>query len=302
MNLPKGIRYSYLVLSNLASCTSSSFVRIPEPSAVTDGQDFVNDYNRASESVMMLPYVLALDTIRRIQGTKIVHSAIDLCCGPGHFGRLLAKQIEVHQVTGVDLSEPMLRYAQGNADKEDLSHKMRFIKSDVTQLSELQNSSADLVTFLNGAHHFNSIEDVTKAVLEAERVVRKNGLILVLDPVRQKNKKMTDLYFHLSREDYVKKGMNFFNTDFYNSLLASFRPDEFLRAIPGSSTRQWVLIIPFGVPSFQMLIGLPQGQKTLFTFPGLSPSDIKTLIPEESLFDWKMFRFSFRFGRIRWAK
>jgi ubiquinone/menaquinone biosynthesis C-methylase UbiE len=302
MNLPKGIRYSYLVFSNLLTCPNSKFQRQLEPSSITDGQDFVDDYNRASDSIMMLPYVQALDTIHRIQGKKEMKQAIDLCSGPGHFSRLLAKQKEIKNVTCVDLSEPMLSYAERNAEREKLLAKMHFIKNDVTKLDSIQNESIDLTTFLNGAHHFNSIDEVKKVLIEAERITKADGLIYVMDPVRQKNKKISDMYFNISGEDYVRKGMNFFNKDFYNSLLASFRPQEFIHAIPENSKRQWVLIVPFGVPSFQILIGLSKDQKKLFQHSGSSISYIKTLIPEESLADWKMFNFSFRFGRVRWIK
>lgn len=300
MSVAKGFKYSYLIFNNLLSETSSDFKRLPEPSSITDEQSFVDDYNRASQSIMMLPYVLVLEMIHRVQGEREIAKAIDLCCGPGHFTRLLAKQSYIKEATGLDLSAPMLEYARDNAVKENLSQKMDFRISDVTKLVDEKAKSYDLVTFLNGAHHFNSIEDVKITLVAAERIVKDDGVIIVLDPVRQKNKKISDLYYQLSGEDYVRKGMSYFNIDFYNSLLASWRTDEFFTAIPNDSTKEWVQVIPFGVPTFQLLIGIPKGKKELFTHGGLTSSAIKSLIPKESLLDWKMLRLSFKFAKLNW--
>jgi ubiquinone/menaquinone biosynthesis C-methylase UbiE len=302
MRLPKGLSYSYLMCLNFFSRSNLDFKRITEPSSITDEQVFVDDYNRASNSIMMLPYVLVLQSLKRILGAKEVNKVVDLCCGPGHFTRLLAKQMGMKNITGVDLSGPMLKYAGENATKENLSQKLKFLNSDVTNLEGMAAASVDLVTWLNGAHHFTSIEEVSKVLSEAERVTKPEGLIFVLDPVRQKNKKISDMYHALSGADYVKKDMSYFYIDFYNSLLASWKTDEFIEAIPNDTTRDWVQVVPFGLPSFQLLIGLPRGQKELFAQEGMSKASLKSLIPKESWFDWLMFNFTFSIASIRWIR
>ncbi|MBC7466527.1 MAG: class I SAM-dependent methyltransferase [Bdellovibrio sp.] len=296
----KQLKYVQLVIMNLFS--KSKLPRTPEPSALTDQLQHVEEYNQAINTIMILPYVLVLDMIARLTDTKGLSfqeskKAIDLCCGPGHFTRLLASYGNCGEVTGVDLSEPMLEVAASNARKENLENKLTYIKSDVMSLEAIPSNSLDIVSFMDGAHHMNSINDVKKILTEAARVAKSSGLIVLLDPVRPKNLATADLYEKISGESYVEMGLTHFMKDFHDSIHASWKADELFEAIPTNTNRKWIQLVPFGFPAFQIVIGLPEGQTSLNQGKGLSAEAIAELIPKKYKADWDMLKLSFSLAK-----
>jgi ubiquinone/menaquinone biosynthesis C-methylase UbiE len=251
---------------------------------------------------MILPYVLVLDFIQRLldqNASNQAHSkrALDLCCGPGHFTRMLAGNLHFGEVIGVDLSEPMLMKASENAQREKLSDRLKYIKSDVSSLESIDSKSVDVVSFMDGAHHLSSPQDVTKVLKEADRVTRSDGIIVLLDPVRPSTESTASLYHRIAGQSYLRMGLSFFNKDFRDSLFASWSPEELFQAIPRDTKRKWVQLVPFGFPAFQIVIGLPEGRDGIFVSKGLSQSTLQGLIPKEWKADWNMLRFSFRFAK-----
>lgn len=113
----KALSYTGLTMQHLIS--PRKLDRIPEPFALTEQASNVDEYSKAFDSVMRLPYILALDTVHRVLGSEqgASRKAADLCCGPGHFTRMLVQHLNFAQVTGVDLSQPMLNIARQNAQR-----------------------------------------------------------------------------------------------------------------------------------------------------------------------------------------
>lgn len=295
----KALQYVRLTILHWFSPTTLR--RIPEPFALTEQSQHVEDYSKAFETVMVVPYVLILDLVRRLTrgNTNPQKRAVDLCCGPGHFTRMLARHLHVSEVIGVDLSEPMLEKAQENATKENLNGQTKYIKSDVSDLQSLATHSMDIVSFMDGAHHMSSVQAVSSILKEADRVAKPEGLIIVLDPVRPKTLKTANLYHRIAGEAYEKKGLTYFNKDFHDSLLASWSFEELYSAIPQETNRQWVQLIPFGFPAFQVIVGLPAGQDKVFASKGLAKDLISQLIPSEGKADWEMLKTSFRLAEQR---
>ncbi|MGZ5279105.1 MAG: class I SAM-dependent methyltransferase [Pseudobdellovibrionaceae bacterium] len=299
-NFVKALQYMGLTLRH--SVAKQKLKRVPEPNTLTDQQAHVDDYSRAIQSVMILPYVLILDMVRRLLEKDHGIQALDLCCGPGHFTRMLAKNFDCQQVTGVDLSEPMLQKAKENADKENLSSTLQYLKSDVASLGAIESNSMDLVSFMDGAHHMNSLEQVSQILNEAQRVAKADGVIILLDPVRPKTKKTANLYHRIAGQAYVDRGLVHFNQDFHDSIFASWSPEELFQAIPKETNRKWVQLIPFGFPAFQIIIGLPEGRDKLFVSQGLPPASIVNMIPAEGKSDWSLLKMSFRFAKHKISK
>jgi len=299
-SLVKTLQYMGLTIRH--SISKEKLRRIPEPHALTDQQANVEDYSRAIQSVMILPYVLILDMVRRLIDKDHDIRALDLCCGPGHFTRMLAKNFDCQEVIGVDLSEPMLEKAKENAGKENLSEKLRYLKSDVAALKAIESHSMDLVSFMDGAHHMNSVEQVTKILSEAHRVAKPDGVIILLDPVRPKTTSTANLYHRIAGQAYVDRGLVHFNQDFHDSIFASWSLKELFQAIPQDTNRKWVQLIPFGFPAFQIIIGLPEGREKLFVSQGLPSAAIINMIPAEGKSDWSLLKMSFRFAKQKISK
>lgn len=295
----KALRYTSLTMHHLISLRKLD--RVPEPFALTEQASNVEEYSKAFDSVMRLPYILALNTVHRVLGAEKSTSrkALDLCCGPGHFTRMLVQHLNFSQVTGVDLSNPMLSIARQNASHAGLLKNLNYVSSDVADLKTLENSSMDLVSFMDGAHHMPSLDKVTQTLKEAERVTKPEGCIVVLDPVRPKTQWIADLYHKIAGQSYLDQNLVHFNQDFRDSLFASWSVDELFQTIPSGSKRRWVQLIPFGFPAFQILIGLPEGRNQLFLNKGLPASLISSLLPNEGTTDWKLLNLTFRLARKR---
>lgn len=241
-----------------------NLARVPEPSPVTDQEQSVNDYNRVMATNMTVNYSVLLDIVHRASQDRAKGNVLDLCSGPGHLSSCLAKFLNYQSVLGIDLSQPMVDIANRNAMYLGLSNRLNFQKGDVANLNQLPRKHFDLVSFTNSAHHFPNVESVEKVLLQAEKLVSTNGLIVLFDLARLKDQNATDAFVKLAGKDFKDRNMNSMYEDFKNSMNAAWLPTELANAIPQKSNRNWLQIIPRGLTSFQAIVGLPENQNELF--------------------------------------
>lgn len=99
---------------------------------------------------------------------------LDLGCGNGDFTASLAKDCQ--HLTGVDLSEGMIKQAQINFKAQGLE----FIPtaSDTLPFSD---STFDFCISLHLFHHLITKDNIENTIKEMKRVTRKDGLIVILD-------------------------------------------------------------------------------------------------------------------------
>jgi len=103
---------------------------------------------------------------------------LDVACGPGSLTFQLARA--GHNVTGVDISPDMLRFA-----KRDDSLNMRYIQGDATSL-EFSDSVFDASTISFGLHDMP--ENIAIEVLsEMKRVTKNQGTIVIVEYNRSCN-------------------------------------------------------------------------------------------------------------------
>lgn len=100
---------------------------------------------------------------------------LDLACGEGYNTRILAKGGA--QVTGVDFSEQLIRFAQRTEEKEKLG--IRYYVMDAANLGEFSNNHFDLVTCFMS---LQDIKDIRKAISEVARVLEEDGRFIFSIP------------------------------------------------------------------------------------------------------------------------
>jgi len=105
---------------------------------------------------------------------------LDVGTGTGWITIGVAKNTTGVQVTGIDLSENMLKVAEGNALREGVSSKTTFTKGDAKGLP-FEDGTFDAVFCHNMLHH---IPEPEKLLSEMIRVVKKDGAVIVRDLVR----------------------------------------------------------------------------------------------------------------------
>lgn len=105
---------------------------------------------------------------------------LDIGCGPGSIPILIAERIPDAYVTGVDLSPKMLAHAERAKQSSPAAERITFELADAKGLP-FEDRSFDVVCSNTILHH---IPDPTFLLLEASRLVRPGGVLLIRDLYR----------------------------------------------------------------------------------------------------------------------
>ncbi|MBL0059745.1 MAG: class I SAM-dependent methyltransferase [Elusimicrobia bacterium] len=288
--------------------------RTPEPTALTAHEGAVANYDRVLFTKMALLYSAILEFIHRTRPQKSGGDALDIACGPGHLTLALARFMNYSRVTGVDLSEPMIRTAAANAARLGLGDRVSFQSEDATRLDSFPDHRFQLTTFTDASHHLRDLDSVSRVLAAMDRVTRPDGLVLVVDIIRLKTRRITDLYVESLGYDYVRQGLNYFLEDFKNSMEAAWTMDEFRKTVPQKTERRWVHWTPRFVPSMQCLLGLPADRTRLFVRPFwktnpftdyLTPLWKERLGPSwtrQTLLEERLNRWTLKTGKTDWVR
>lgn len=237
--------------------------RTPEPVSVLRDADHVAEYDRVMETKLAVSYAIAVEVIYRARPVPFGGRGLDVACGPGHLSINMAKELKLDRATGVDLSAPMVEVARGNAARMGMD-RVSFQTGDAASLTGFGDSEFELVTMMDAAHHLHSLEHVGQVLEEMDRVACPEGLLVVMDVVRLRSRKLTDTYVELLANDYAQRGLPNFLEDFRNSMFAAWTPAQLSGAVPARTKRQWSLVVPRGIPFAQFLIGYPRERKSVF--------------------------------------
>ena len=114
-----------------------------------------------------------LEEILQIPGKTI----LDVGCGDGSLVRLLTRQ-GAH-VIGIEASPKQLALARAAEPVGD----ERYIQGYAEELPA-ESRSADIVIFMNSLHHVN-VEDLVPALKETARVLKREGVLYVSEPLAE---------------------------------------------------------------------------------------------------------------------
>ena len=302
-------------LSLLAGQTGlQQLERKPEPNSVTDASENVVQYSRVMATKLVLIYAAGIEIVHRARSEESSHSAVDLACGPGHYTLCLARYLGYRDVIGVDLSSPMVSLARQNAAQQGLSDTVSFQTADIVSLEEVLPHSFDLVSFTGAAHHMADLQTVAQVLRQMDQLAKPTGLVMLMDLARLRTRRLTERYIRTLAKDYIERGLAKFLDDFRASMYAVWTPKELRSAIPKQSARWWVHLVPRGLPTIQVVVGLPVGRDRLFARPSWGFDDhplIRDWYPRwenqvsrgwarETLQDWKLMRLSLLTAGKHW--
>ncbi len=129
------------------------------------------------------------DAMSAILGERHFDTFIDLGTGTGRILELFAESFT--SGIGIDLNTEMLAFARNNLDKPDLRH-CQVRQSDLFNLP-YDNVIADAVV-IHQVLHF--LDDPKKAIIEAGRILKPNGLMLIADFAPHDLEFLRDSYAH----------------------------------------------------------------------------------------------------------
>ncbi len=248
-------------------CGAQRLLRMPEPRQVTDAASNVLQYDRVMKTKLVAAYAGGLAMLSRSLPGTATGTAADIACGPGLYTICLARYFEFARVLGIDLSAPMVKVAHKNAAAQGLESRVVFREGDATALCDLVNDSVDLASCTDALHHMPDLDTVTQVLGQMERVARPEGLVMAMDLVRLRTESLTEYYVKVLGSDYLERGLESFYDDFRNSMFAAWTADELFSAIPRDTDRWWCQLVPRGLPTVQVVLGLPIGRKNPFVRP-----------------------------------
>ena len=145
-------------------------------------------------------------------------NVLDLGCGPGDVMIRLARACPSLKITAVDGSQVMIQLAQMAIAESGLSMTIRALQGYVPGLP-LSVGQFDAVLSKDFLHH---LPDPMALWHEVRRLIRPGGFICVMDLWRPDSPEAAQEIVQAvaANEPDVLK------TDFYNSLLAAFTPEE----------------------------------------------------------------------------
>lgn len=142
--------------------------------------EFVNMfYNEIDEDVRLgrsrhgqLEYATTMNYIKRFakEGSRI----LEIGAGTGRYSIALAK--ERYDVTAVELVEHNLEILKKNSSK---LNNIKAFQGDALDLSRFEDESFDITLVFGPLYHLYEEKDVHKAIDEAIRVTKQDGVILV---------------------------------------------------------------------------------------------------------------------------
>ena len=157
-------------------------------------------FNNIAESYDFLNHSLSLgmDNIWRKKAIEKLSNKpktiLDIATGTGDFAVSAAKYTQA-QITGIDISQGMLNLGIKKIEQKKLNKRITLQKADSENLPFYDNSF-DAITAGFGIRNF---EDFGKGLSEAHRVLRTNGIVVILEPSTPKYfplKQLYNLYFY----------------------------------------------------------------------------------------------------------
>lgn len=155
-------------------------------------------------NIVVIPISIVRNKVVDFTNAKKGSKIIDIATGTGKQAFAFAKKD--YNVTGIDLSEAMLKIA----DKKNKYRNLKFKVADATNMP-FKNNSFD-VSCISFALHDMPLTIEEKVLREMARVTKTNGIIVIVDYALPKNKFGRFLIYH-----FVKLYERYYYPEFIKS-------------------------------------------------------------------------------------
>lgn len=139
--------------------------------------------------------------IRYVLATEFIQSGdivLDCACGYGYGTNIIAQMTNASYCFGIDITKEAIKYAKNNFCNKNVEFKI----GDAQNLKEFNNNSVDFITSFETLEH---IPEPEKFLLEAYRILKPGGRIIVSVPNKWINEEGKDPSpYHLHTYDWEK--------------------------------------------------------------------------------------------------
>jgi SAM-dependent methyltransferase len=189
--------------------------RIAEPELMTEAEQVAAYAGADFEQ----PHQRFMELLRgHLPGLPSVGTALDIGCGPGDIACRFARAFDAWRVDGIDASAPMLAFARAAAERLGVSDRVHFHACHLPD-GQAPLAAYDLVCSNSLLHHLGDPLVLWRSV---RRWSHASSRVFVMDLMRPHSledaRRLVEE--HSSGEPEVLR------RDFYNSLLAAYRPEE----------------------------------------------------------------------------
>ena len=147
-------------------------------------------------------------------------SILDLGCGPGDIAIRFARRYPTAKVTGLDGAGAMVDIARKAIVRDGLADRVDARRWHIgREANPLNPRKFDAVVSNSLLHHMSDPLELWKAVRSS---AAPGAAVLVMDLFRPQSRHAAETVV----ETYAGGEIELFKTDFLNSLLAAYRPDE----------------------------------------------------------------------------
>ena len=192
--------------------------RIPEGEAILDQPEFSMEELSESFKKRMWEYRQFVKFLIKEFGIKDHAKVLEIGPGPGWITILLAKANPTLKITGLEISEDMIRVANENKESEGVSDQIEFILGDAKIMVDLKDNSFDVLISHDSLHHWEQIAEVFN---EIHRVLKVNGIFCIKDGRRDIGFP-AKIIFNIAKL-FIPKTMSYY---WKTSIMAGYTPEE----------------------------------------------------------------------------
>lgn len=132
-------------------------------------------------------YDVLIKELKKLHKSKL--EILDIGCGPAVMDIRIAKSNRSWRITGIELSDEMIRFARKNIAKENVGKQVKIEKRDAKN-TKLPSKSFDVVISNNTVHQLKNPVPLLK---ECIRLVKPTGRIIIKDVTRTSEKELADV-------------------------------------------------------------------------------------------------------------
>lgn len=151
-----------LALHHMNAVTGQPVARAPDDYVRRHFDSFATSFDQVLQRLSYRGPELVADEVRRLVGDQVIPDVVDLGCGTGLVGPLIAPQCR--RLVGVDLSSVMLRHA---AQREVYTH---LVESEISEfLTRVPANTFDLAVSVDTLIYFGDLAPVMRGLASALR-------------------------------------------------------------------------------------------------------------------------------------
>jgi ubiquinone/menaquinone biosynthesis C-methylase UbiE len=192
--------------------------RIPEGEAIEDHEEMsMEELNRQFKK-RMREYNHFAKYILNDLNLKDKAKVLEIGPGPAWISIILVKENPTIHLTGLEISDDMIRVAKQNVSSEHVEDNITFVNGNANNMYMFENNSFDAAISHDSLHHW---EDPTQILNEIERVLKKKGILCIADG-RRDLCLGAKIIFTLMKL-FISKIMSYY---WKTSIMASYTPNE----------------------------------------------------------------------------